>query len=499
MSLSWLVELEPGKNDQLVVKQTNEDSCLLFTHEIFATYRRIPFFFKLDAYFRSSQGIVLDYYKLSSNNYVRARQVKNRHRMVIKTILENVNLSADACYTRRFPLERSLRHIEFGVSSLTQQNEKAGIAELIHAREQFQIKFATVKKELFVGYFVSLVSPVGWSVLVASLLLGCVIGTLILLHDQVESKICQNRRKIQSQSVFDMLIFLLRAFLEQAGEPRREIRHIYAIWLSYCLLITATYRSNLTNSLSKPGSVQNIENFQDLVACNKTIAGVGRSGRPGQSSNVRAILAADHSISFEERETFKKLEKKYRKEKIEPAALDILIGKYNYLDDAALIEPAFGIMEKRYGINIFAVGRVSRVVEEFWAVGYHAPKFREILKTLRDLGQTGIFDHFKKQQELIERVLLQHSLQVILAKVFVKEELDQDEEDSFEDMAEKYERLRLRLAFFGSRDVAKAPRKLSLKNFVGILSLLGCGLTIAGGVYVSEIRFRRDVLLAGNR
>lgn len=347
-----LVELVPDKNDHLVIKQTKEETCFLFGHEIFTSYRRIPFFYKLDAYFRSSQGVLRDYYKVSSNNYVRSRLVKNRHQMVVKIILEHLNLSADACCIRRFPLDKSQRHIEFGISSYTQQLEKSGIAELIHSREQFRIKFVTVQQEFFAGYFASLVSPVGWSILVASVLLGCIIGTCIILQYRLSSKIYNGRHQSQSTPVLSIFVLMVRPFLEQSAEPRRQIRFIYAIWLLYCLVVSAIYRSNLTNTLSSPGLTQSIQTLRDLAADNKTIAGIGRKGRHGQSSDVRAIIAAElesTSISLEDRETFEILGKKFQKEKIEPIALDILQGRYNYLDDAALIEPAFGIMEKRYG------------------------------------------------------------------------------------------------------------------------------------------------------
>lgn len=88
------VELVKSENGKLVKRESMDiwnDTCLLFGHEMFATFRRIPYFHKFDAYFATSQSIILDYYKLERNNYIRSRIVKNRHQMVIKVLLEHLN------------------------------------------------------------------------------------------------------------------------------------------------------------------------------------------------------------------------------------------------------------------------------------------------------------------------------------------------------------------------------------------------------------------------
>lgn len=345
-------------------------SCLLFGHKIFPRRQEIPPINKLDAYFRTSQGILLDYYQLARNNYKRARIVKNRHQMVIKVLLERLNLSADACGSRRFSVSASGRHVDFGVSSYTQQRDKRHVAELVHSWEQFKIKFATLKQTLYVGHIKTLIDPIGWMILVASLILGVTLGILLLIQIHVSYIFrSKNRSHMSPIALTGITIFFVRTLIDQPLDPVaalgsrvRGIRYLYIAWLSYCFLVNAIYRSNLINTFTQPGHTVHIQTFKDLALDNKTIAGIGKKGRPGQSSNVREVLNAEASASHQRWGTFHQIGKKYDKEHIEPAVIDILQGRYNYLDDAIMVETAFDIMEKRYGINHYGIGRETIVV-----------------------------------------------------------------------------------------------------------------------------------------
>ncbi|OXA42288.1 hypothetical protein Fcan01_22777 [Folsomia candida] len=371
-------EINIVANGELIKREITDrwwGKCLLFGPEIFSTSRKIPKFNMSDAYFRTSQGIILDYYKLERNNFVRSRIVKNRYQMVIKVLLERLNLSVDACGRHRFPRNGSERHIHFGVSSYIEQSAMSGISQLIHSREQFKVKFATVKQKVYIGNFMTLISPVGWKLLVASVLVGVTLGTLLQIHISLSSKLrTAGGQKNHPISPILIVMFFVQTFLDQCNDPavtlgrgnglHRGIRYLYLSWLLYCFIVTATYRSNLINMFSQPGHTTHIKG---LAIENENIAGMGTSSRPGQRSDVKTILDTEAATSCSKRETFQDLGKKYNQKHIQPAAIDILQGRYNYLDDSLLAEAAFEIMDKRFGVNKYAVGEETLVVEEFWA------------------------------------------------------------------------------------------------------------------------------------
>lgn len=348
-----------------------------------------------------------------------------------------------------------------------------------------------------------LVFPVGWKILAASFIVGVTLGVFLLIH--VHLSLVLSAGGYRRISLIIIVMFFVQTLLDQCIDPAvalgrkvgscRGIRYFYVSWLSYCFLVTATYRSNLINTFSQPPHTTHIQTFEDLALDNKTIAGIGRRSRPGQNSDVRAVLTAEaaFSTSYRKQETVRQLGEKYKKEDIDPVAIDILQGRYNYLDDAQLVEAVFGIMDKRFGVTNYATGDETLTVEEFWSVSYHAPRFYDIVKILSYLGESGILDHYRNEQEIVVGQILQNHLQIIFAKVFMQDEEDDLEDETPDDRAAWYERTKAKLAYFGLRNIAKFPKQLKTHNFVGLWLLLVSGLMMGGLIIIFEaLQARRN-------
>lgn len=471
--------------------------CLQIYHQIFPTRRSIPDVGKSDAYFAASQSIMLDFYKVSDNNYVRMRNMKNRHHMVVKVVLKHLNLSVDACGSHRFLEDGSQRHLDFGISSYKQQHEKLQTASLIHSGEQFRIIFASMRREVFSGMFVSLVKPIGTQVLVFSLVLIVLLTTFLWLYVKFLVKVGQKRAALSETKVVDVILYLFRGHVDQCvdtgnvfrGHHRNDLKVLHAAWLCYTLLVLAAYRSNLIDTLMQPGSYERHETFEQLANDERTIVGIGLEGRPGQSSNIRTIMAGEVAKSkSDSTHTFERIGAKFNKSYV-PNALEILEGRFNFMDDEIMVEKTFLVLEKRYGVHHYEIGRESLKNEEFWSVSHSAPKARQILRVIRHLAECGALDNFRREQESVGETILEKYLQILFAPIFAEDKVDDEGEDydTLEDLAEWYERLRLKLALFGLRDLEQMPKRLKIKNFFATGILLGGGVLLGFFIFLGEM------------
>ncbi|OXA45092.1 hypothetical protein Fcan01_20365 [Folsomia candida] len=489
-----LIQLVPQISPTFIQALPPSSNCLRIGHLVFSEYNAISYSSKIDDFFAKSQTIVLDYYKISQNNIIRSQRAKNRHHMFVKVVLNKLNLSIDACPQIKKPDEN---HLHFSVSSYLEKNRLLRTSSLVHSREKFSLVFASAKVEKYTGLITPLVKPVGFVVILVTIGHIFVLVAIFEIYGRLWSKIWDCSRK--NYPYFGAVAMLLiRSQMEQCVDPKSILRRRSDLSTMYCgsllfnLIVLSTYRGNLIPTLMAPTDTTHLTTWKELSLDPKPVVAISTKGRLGQNLNVRKLLEDKLFTENEKtREIFKSLGTKYNTSFI-PKLVDILEGRYNILEDGAVLLTALEIMEDRYGWTKYGVGRETITNPEFWAVGYNAPKFGQILALISNLAQTGITDHFSKEQSIVEHIIVHRLLEMLLARVLKSGEDDEeksgdDEEEDEEDVAMRVEKRRLQSAWKSMIDANIIPKKLRIANFFGILILCAACSVLSLGFFISEI------------
>ncbi|XP_021946267.2 uncharacterized protein LOC110844388 [Folsomia candida] len=377
------------------VNKRKQRDCLIISNSIFQYF---PSGSRLDDYFRRIESIVLDFYSWFKDEMEATLNIKNRHIMLLKVISTHLNLSFSSCGSDQDPDDRDERDIDFAISSYKLQKQKLPKAVLIHSREKYKITFASVKSRDFTAIFVTLVRPVGWRVFACTATCITVLTLLLTMY----SKIC-NFNEITTGKVTFLLI---RAHIDQCTTSYeiRQILHrklmlqfVYVIWLFYCLLIAATYKSNLVQQLQQPTSTVCASTFKELLEDGRPIVGLGGK-RPGEYPNLRQIIRTEAEKLANDKEADKanvllELLKVY--EWSEGRKPDHIVkGKFNMLEDEVMLKVIFAIMKNRYAVHHYQIAKDVIVNNEYWAVKY-GPRTRRIVEIIGRLVNGGITDHFR--------------------------------------------------------------------------------------------------------
>lgn len=372
----------------LTSSPTPTDNCFLVPKLIFGnTVMQHP---SVDVYLHQTKSIILDFYNMFENDVERVVNVKNRHEMIVKVLIEHLNLSLTVCGDSQYP-PPPLRHIDFALTRYDQQKEKLGNATLFHSREFYQVTFAAVKTIDVSVLFASLIRPIGWSVFLSSIGLLLVLSLFISVYYKLRGS------KIITQFL-TVTYFLLRAHIDQCANRRRtttllnhhfDLKLIYGTYLFYCILIIATYKSNLVQELMQPSATISANTFEELVLDNKPLISLGFD-RGGQATDLKEFMTMEATRN----PVFVKLVKKRTRgaEHLDPVF--IIKGKVNIIDDGTVLTALITMLERKFQITHFRMGKSVVVNPEFW--GIKRSRHEDgVVKTLRQLASSGVLDHFK--------------------------------------------------------------------------------------------------------
>lgn len=352
----------------------------------------------MDDYISRIESILLDHYEWYQDPVQRIVHTKNRHIMLIKVLVERHNLSISNCGRSQFPKNRDQWDIDLAVYTYPQKFHHLGTTnvDLIHSGEQVKVQFAAVRRYDIYTLFVGLVSPMGWKVFAASVLLLvfltlCIVGYHHHLTDYIIPPAVSASRVAE---------FLMRANIEQCVINAQttvilgnkiDLKLIYATYLLYCIVISTAFKSNLVQELMKPSATLSSRTFQELVVDSRSIYSLDER-KGGQSMSAYTSLESEVA-RYPEKSVYQKLLKKYNR-RTAPDIDHVLSGKVNIMDEGELLKIMFEILEQKYGLRGYKIGTESIVNDVFWAVK-HSEVSTGIRETLRIIISSGIGNHFR--------------------------------------------------------------------------------------------------------
>lgn len=517
MSRGMTLMILPHRKVKEVRDEDVENTCLKISPKVFTSTQGIPSYGKADKTLTSSESIIFDNYKQENNDFTRIRKLKNRHVMIVKAFVEHLNLSLDACGASQYPggsfPTSPHRHLDFGISSYSQQMEKAPHFALVFSREQFSVAFASTVWPDHAAMLLSLIRPVGWKVFVATLASAVAITLFITLYFHLEALLmrnaCRNEdtvEKVSSRipdhrhhSLGHIAKLIFRPPIDQCvSHPTLTstlsaspvVQLIYTGWLIYSLLFTATYRSNLVGTWIQPSPPLALETFQELADDGRRLLGVGQGGRPGQYSSVELFLKAES----ERNPVFQTLLSKYEKH-LDVRPQEVLGGTVNFLDDAFLVKSLCLLLVISYNVLHYKVGS-TLANPEYWAVKY-GPHSHGMLNVLGRLMQAGISDQYKKEQDLMEMMVSRRILKIYFDSVILQgsagsEDYDDEEKEDDSKKEEQNEKRRqskfktMRLKQFGLEVINNGPISLKMWNLAMPFILLVVGLSLSIFTFVGQ-------------
>lgn len=343
-------------------KQVNS-RCLLISKSVFSRSSDSDF----DSLLSSTKSIIFEFYSnLYKSDFEAIYNAKSRHFMILKILTSQLNLSINACGEDQYPTDENKLDINFAMMPYDHQLNQVSKTELIHSREDYVVKFASVKSPDVSSLFLSLVKPIGIALFLASCCLTVVLILAIWLLDNI-SKLISVPRRTTSVSVLAALFG--QALIGQCVSYRRTVelfkcnitlRLAYLAWLLYCILITSGYNGNLLQELMQPAETLSSQTFDDLLADPRPVVGFWES-RLGQVPDILKCLDREAKERFE---TFGKLLQKFDSKSGVSYPEHILDGKVNVMGDEevlraqwrdAMVSPTTALVELGLLILFFGV------------------------------------------------------------------------------------------------------------------------------------------------
>jgi len=444
--------------------------------ELIYPWKRVdkPLHEQLDSWIITRSNILQELYKPA---FAKRERILNRHLMVIKILILQLNLSVSACDPALFYAERDL-DINFGLiypNQMTKLNYS-----LFYSRETFKIQFVS-PKSVSDDFLIKIANPIGLNILLVTLITGPTLSLVLSLLSRVRDKAYYRVKSytpiLDLQLIWYFIALTYRAIVDQCastkhlGKLRFESRVVYVCWLYYSLLIIATYKSGTIHQLMKPPGSKWITTFKELATDPSNMTLIGLGDRAGQTADVRGALIAEYnrSNSHKDKKVFKTILEKYHRPRSAPGK-ELIQGRVCILDDAFIMQMIPESFEKFYGGSMF--GLSSDFVEnmEFWSVKKGQVFTVPALHALYNLADSGILEYHRNQQEIADRTIGSHLLGNF---VFHNEFLfDEDEDES--------------IMTYWSEQLRRGPVSLKLKHIYVLLLLLAVGLSIGVLSFIIE-------------
>lgn len=401
LSSSHLISILSGK--QLMSRNPKPSktspipsNCLLIPRDIFTNRLKIS---TLDDYISRIQSILLDQYKWYPKGVFRFNNIKNRHIMVIKVLVDHHNLTVGNCEKHQVSDNPNVWDIDLAVYTYPQKLLRLSQNyELIHSREKFEVKFGAVKRYNVVAIFLALFRPIGFNMFMANIMvIGC-LTICVIGYRKISGIISDN----PCSATLRVSEFLIRAQIDQCLGYKHaalilktniNLRFIYATYLFYCLLISATFKSNLIQELMKPTETLSPETFHELLADKRPIHAL-ETRKGGQPMHVNVALESELGRGKRSDNTiFENLSNKYILKAVKDVN-ELLQCKVSIMDEGSYHKIMFEILEKKYRLRGYKIAEDSIANDIFWAVK-HSAGSTGLVETLNAMASAGIIDYFR--------------------------------------------------------------------------------------------------------
>lgn len=319
--------------------------------------------------------------------------------------------------------------------------------------------------------FKRLIDPLGWNIFIATLLLTAAVTVSLFASVKLGKTSNQIKLYLIAETV-------LRPLLDQCDEDKVtgknvKLRIIFLSWLFYCLIITATYRSELISHLMKPPVGQWLETFQDLAGDKERyISQLG--SRAGQSVQLYQVLATefDKGVTTKKSEMFRMLYKRlYRSEgSIFP---NMSQGTVNILSDSFILSRFCDEFEQKYGIRYYDLSQESLLSYVFWSVK-NGPFQKEILEIFKWLRDSGILNLYNEQQDYIDKIVIKQSIKLAIFNTKHFEKWNNMEEKEI-------------------MEFRNGPKTLKMQHIYILVIILVVGFTFTSAVFICELMSKEIV------
>lgn len=397
-STHYSVSIKFSLKLEMVQEIDTAPKCFMAPKDIFSRRTRLA---QVDDYLHRTKSIVLDFYEWYKTDIERVMNVKNRHQMVLKVLIEHFNRSLSSCGPSQFSQNAEEYEIDFSTITSLEMLFKFKTFELFHSREICKIGFSAVRRQDSFLVLVALVKPIGWRIFLTTAILIPLLTMGAFAHQKISEKfvgLYNKQRRVPSKKKFFGL--LVRAHIDQCVENRQtdlivgrnmNLRILYMSWLFYCLLVVTTFKSNLIQELMQPEATVSAETFEELLADPRPF--VGFDGESGQPYEIWRVLAREAIMHVNRDDNiFQQLSKRYKKRGLNTVD-DILEGRFNLFDEVNILHRMFQILERKYGIYHYKIAKTFFTNDVFWAV--KRVRHSKFLATLEHLASSGIIDYFR--------------------------------------------------------------------------------------------------------
>jgi hypothetical protein len=376
--------------------------------------------------------------------------------MTAKIILEQLNVSISSCpKPKSSPPDRisPANDVDFAVNTVEDHRMLSSNSEIFFSGETYVVKFASPFKQDNRQTVIVLIGPLGWNVFIATL--STTLGIICVL------KLSSNGT-IRTESIISAVV---RPLLDQCEERKLPSERIYfriilLTWLFYCLLITETYRSELISHMMKRTDKLWMKTIQE-IATDTTHHLIQLGSRQGYKFMSESILYSEaiNSVKEERKKKFTILIQKIndtvnwlRSQKRKRMNKEIAEGSAIIIGDSFMVELFSDVVEDISGSRFYEPSEEGLPSKIFWSVKY-GPLQESILNMLKWLRDNGILDHFRYQQNSVDRSILKFQTNSLFVNVTFRSDLESD--------------------------VVKREETLKMKHIGIIILLLGFGLLLS--------------------
>jgi hypothetical protein len=378
----------PPKNDN--------NNCLLVSTQLYP--RPSHPIQHLDNYISSIDNLIFELY--NSEN-LRGR-LRNRQHLLIKIILNHHNLSVSNCKKSNSTGQEINLDINFAVDA---KNISAFPNQhIFDPWETYSLRFTFIYRKEPHCTLGDLVGPIGSTVLSITAISFTVLLFILFSFSYVPYSI-----PTSPISFISITSSLLRPLLDQCEEElpssRFYFRLILAPWLFYCLLLSETYRSELTSHMMKPTTKGWLRTYGELVndTAFQSSTVTFFSDRRGQPFDPHVVLQSEfHLMDRGRRKTVSKnilqqidnTNQRFRNRNHCDLLREMSNGQTIILGDSFVLEVFSEMSRIKLGTKLYRVSTEGIDRKVLWCV---IRRRNVIIGTLVLLRDAGILSHLSNQ------------------------------------------------------------------------------------------------------
>lgn len=402
--------------------------------------------------------------------------------IITQYLMKSLNVSVLNCYlevsgNQYKYIAREPLSINFKLITVSIQLEHNPFSSLIQVGLARQVQFLSARTIDNKVVWASLIGPLGLPVFSASVFLVPLL--IFIMHALSQFSKLTGIHHISFDEIGSAIIRPVfdQCLEDQLPSTKLYFRLILAVWLYYCLLVSETYRSELTSHLTKGHEKKWLKKFAEIVqkAEERKLLFIPADIEPNHISELLVVVKSEYEIHNDTDKKYSYIMKQIYDRlnttvselyvwtdkakfkiwfKIIRSILDGTAGLFGLTSQlTALCE----IFETTYGESLYRISDESITTMEMWAVLY-GPLHLEILEKVRWLRDMGALAHvFEARADVFRRsakYTFQHHV--------------------FDNLGmQKFNKLTI------MNESGKGPTVLKVKHIVSVLALGTFGLSLA--------------------